>query len=433
MAEEILNQISAKCSVIIIGAGQAGLSIAHSLQKKGIKPLILEKNYVGFSWKEQRWDSFCLVTPNWQCTLPDYQYSGADPNGFMDKENIVKYLKKYSEFVKADILEGIEVKHLVKKNEKFFISTNRGNFEADQVVIATGAYHVPNRHPLSERLPTNILQIDAREYKNANSLPDGPVLIVGSGQSGCQIAEDLFFEKRKVHLSVGSAPRSPRMYRGRDVVDWLDRMGYYSMPIGEHDDPKSVRNKTNHYLTGRDNGREIDLRKRAIEGMNLHGRLKEITIDNIQFSNDLSKNLDGADSVYCRIRNSIDEWISKNNIEAPKGEIYTPCWEPTEDVKGTQLECKNLAVVIWCTGYKSDFSWVDISVFDGTGIPVHERGVTQSPGLYFIGLPWLYTWGSGRFCGVKDDANFLADIISLRSNKSAAAKEMLECKALLGS
>jgi len=265
MAEEFLNQISAKCSVIIIGAGQAGLSIAHSLQKKGIKPLILEKNYVGFSWKEQRWDSFCLVTPNWQCTLPDYQYSGKDPNGFMDKENIVKYLKKYSEFVKADILEGIEVKHLVKKNEKFFISTNRGNFEADQVVIATGAYHVPNRHPHSERLPTNILQIDAREYKNANSLPDGPVLVVGSGQSGCQIAEDLFFEKRKVHLSVGSAPRSPRRYRGRDVVDWLDRMGYYSMPIGEHDDPKSVRNKTNHYLTGRDNGREIDLRKRAKE------------------------------------------------------------------------------------------------------------------------------------------------------------------------
>ena len=253
MAEEFLNQISAKCSVIIIGAGQAGLSIAHSLQKKGIKPLILEKNYVGFSWKEQRWDSFCLVTPNWQCTLPDYQYSGKDPNGFMDKENIVKYLKKYSEFVKADILEGIEVKHLVKKNEKFFISTNRGNFEADQVVIATGAYHVPNRHPHSERLPTNILQIDAREYKNANSLPDGPVLVVGSGQSGCQIAEDLFFEKREVHLSVGSAPRSPRRYRGRDVVDWLDRMGYYSMPIGEHDDPKSVRNKTNHYLTGRDN------------------------------------------------------------------------------------------------------------------------------------------------------------------------------------
>ena len=433
MAEEFLNQISAKCSVIIIGAGQAGLSIAHSLQKKGIKPLILEKNYVGFSWKEQRWDSFCLVTPNWQCTLPDYQYSGKAPNGFMDKENIVKYLKKYSEFVKADILEGIEVKHLVKKNEKFLISTNRGNFEADQVVIATGAYHVPNRHPHSERLPSNILQIDAREYKNAISLPEGPVLVVGSGQSGCQIAEDLFFEKREVHLSVGSAPRSPRRYRGRDVVDWLDRMGYYSMPIGEHDDPKSVRNKTNHYLTGRDNGREIDLRKRATEGMNLHGRLERLAINNIQFSNDLSKNLDGADSVYCRIRNSIDEWISKNGIDAPKEAKYTPFWEPNEDVKGTKLECKNLAVVIWCTGYKSDFRWVDIPVFDGAGIPVHERGVTQSPGLYFLGLPWLYTWGSGRFCGVKDDANYLADIISLRTNKSAAAKEMMECKALLGS
>ena len=125
--------------------------------------------------------------------------------------------------------------------------------------------------------------------------------------------------------------------------------------------------------------------------------------------------------------------FQKNNIDAPKEEKYSPCWEPTEDVKGTKISCKNLAVVIWCTGYKSDFSWVDISVFDGSGFPIHERGVTQSPGLYFLGLPWLYTWGSGRVCGVKDDANFLADIISLRSNKSAATKEMLECKALLGS
>ena len=278
------------------------------------------------------------------------------------------------------------------------------------------------------------MQLDARDYRCPDDLPEGVVLVVGSGQSGSQIAEDLFLAGREVHLSVGGAPRSPRRYRGKDVVDWLDRMGYYAMPISDHPDPRSVRAKTNHYLTGRDGGREINLRQRAREGRKLHGRLAGMTAEHITFAEDLADNLDQADAVYCRIRSSIDTWIKDNGIEAPLEPPYSPCWQPAPvQDPGIDLEAQSLAAVIWCTGYRSDFSWIDVPVFDGAGQPAHERGVTNSSGLYFIGLPWLHTWGSGRFCGVGDDAIHLAKLIALRLQKRDASQERLECTAILGS
>ncbi|MFZ9585841.1 MAG: FAD-dependent oxidoreductase, partial [Pseudohongiellaceae bacterium] len=270
--------------VVVVGGGQAGLSIAHTLQKRGIRPVVLERNRVGYAWDQQRWDSFCLVTPNWQCRLPDFPYDGPDPDGFMVKSEIVAYLQRFAAFVGADIREGVQVERLVHDVSGYRLQTSEGDILADHVVVATGGYHTPRRHPHGPRLPASTLQLDARDYRSAAALPDGPVLVVGSGQSGCQIAEDLFLAGREVHLSGGSAPRSPRRYRGKDVVDWLDRMGYYSMPIGEHANPRAVRSKTNHYLTGRDGGREIDLRARALEGMQLHGRLRSITAEAIGFN-----------------------------------------------------------------------------------------------------------------------------------------------------
>jgi putative flavoprotein involved in K+ transport len=425
---------SSRRSVVVVGAGQAGLSVAQALQQRGILPLLLEKHRIGYAWDQQRWDSFCLVTPNWQCRLPGFPYDGSDPHGFMGKQEIVAYLQRFASHVGAEVREGVSVDRLVQNGPAYRLDTSEGELEADHVVVATGGYHRPRRHPQAERLPAAVLQLDARDYRNAASLPPGPVLVVGSGQSGCQIAEDLFLEGREVHLSVGSAPRSPRRYRGRDVVDWLDRMGYYAMPISEHSDPRAVRAKTNHYLTGRDGGREIDLRARAREGMRLHGRLQAIGPGHIAFENNLAANLDQADAVYCRIRSSIDSWIQQQGIAAPSEAPYTPCWEPPPgDDPGLDLSVTPLAVVIWCTGYRSDFRWIDVPVFDGSGQPVHERGVTQSPGLYFLGLPWLHTWGSGRFCGVADDAEHLASLISLRVARRDASQERLECTALLGS
>lgn len=421
-------------SVVVVGGGQAGLSVAHALQKRGIRPLVLEKNRIGYAWDQQRWDSFCLVTPNWQCRLPDFPYDGSDPEGFMVKTEIVSYLQRFAAFVGADLREGLAVQRLVQDGPGYRLSTSEGEILADHVVVATGGYHIPRRHPESPRLPASTLQLDARDYKNSASLPEGPVLVVGSGQSGCQIAEDLFLAGREVHLSIGSAPRSPRRYRGKDVVDWLDQMGYYSMPITDHPDPRTVRSKTNHYLTGRDGGREIDLRSRALEGMHLHGRLRMISTDHISFNSDLAANLDHADAVYCRIRTSIDNWIANQGIEAPEDPPYSPCWQPgPEEDPGLDLRSMPLAAVIWCTGYRSDFGWIDVPVFDGSGQPAHDRGLTQSPGLYFLGLPWLHTWGSARFCGIADDAHYLASMITLRLQRRDASQERLECTALLGS
>ena len=428
------NESSKRRSVVIVGAGQAGLSVAHALQLQGLKPLVLEKHRVAYAWDQQRWDSFCLVTPNWQCRLPDFPYDGDQPDGFMAKKSIVNYLQRFAQQVNADLREGVAVERLTPIGNGYRLVTTEGVIDAEHVIVATGGYHIPRRHPYAQRLPTSLQQIDARSYRNPDAFPEGPVLVVGNGQSGSQIAEDLHLAGRSVHLSVGRAPRSPRRYRGKDVVDWLDRMGYYAMPISDHSDPRTVRSKTNHYLTGRDGGREIDLRRRAMEGMQLHGRLSSITGDHIGFADDLAANLDQADAVYCRIRSSIDSWIENEGIAAPIEPAYSPCWQPPHvNDPGIDLNTKPLAAVIWCTGYRSDFSWIDAPVFDGSGLPAHDRGVTQSAGLYFIGLPWLHTWGSGRFCGVSEDARYLARVISLRLQRRDASQERLECTAILGS
>jgi len=401
--------------VVVIGAGQAGLSVAHELQKHGIRPLVLEKNWIGYAWEKQRWDSFCLVTPNWQCNLPDFPYDGPEPQGFMSKAQVLAYIRRFARHVQADVWEGVTVQRVSHDGEIYRLSTSEQELEADQIIVATGSYHIPKRHPLARQLPASILQVDARDYRNPASLPAGPVLVVGSGQSGCQIAEDLFLDHREVHLSVGSAPRSPRRYRGRDVVDWLERMGYYSMPIAQHSNQQAQRSKTNHYLTGRDGGREINLRYWAQQGLHLHGRLQSLGSSHISFFDDLGINLDRADAVYCRIRSNIDAWITQQGIRAPEESAYVPCWEPSpgEDT-GLDLSKHPLAAVIWCMGYRSDFRWINAPVFDGSGFPAHHRGVTRSPGLYFIGLPWLHTWGSGRLSGVATDARHLAELIAQR-------------------
>jgi putative flavoprotein involved in K+ transport len=423
-------------SVAIVGGGQAGLSMSYCLKERRIDHVIFEKHQIAHSWRSQRWDSFCLVTPNWQCQLPGYPYPGNDPHGFMEKDAIVQYIEAYAASFNPPIKEGVVVES-VRKNEArnvFELVTSIGDSTADHVVIAAGSYHQPKIPPIAARLPESVVQVHSSQYKNPAQLPaDRSILVVGTGQSGCQIAEDLHLAGKQVHLCVGGAPRSPRRYRGKDVVDWLDQMGYYDLSIDEHPQKEKVRAKANHYLTGRDGGREIDLRQLAREGMQLHGRLKDIHGRQMEFWDDLKYNLDQADAVAESIKKSIDEFIQNHQLGAATEPPYQPVWQPNETSLVLDYEAANIGAVIWCTGFQSSFDWIDVPVFDGKGYPGHERGVTGVWGFYFLGLPWLYTWGSGRFSGIAQDAAYLADYIQARKKVSYPSDWSAVNEFLLGS
>jgi len=400
--------------VIVVGGGQAGLSVSYYLKQKGIAHVVLEKSRVAEAWRSERWDSFCLVTPNWQCRLPGFAYSGSDPDGFMLKDEVVRYIEAFAEHFDPPVRQGVEV-YAVRKNPLlgcFEVATSEGEYAADSVVIATGCFHKPRIPAFAKSIPEHIEQLHSSQYRKPDALPPGAIVVAGSGQSGCQIAEDLHLAGRSVHLCLGDAPRSPRMYRGRDVVAWLDGFGYYDTPIDAHPDVDMVRNKTNHYLTGRDGGRDIDLRRFAIEGMKLYGFMTGYDDGALKFAPDLKQRLDSADDVYRGICKLIDDYIEKNDVEAPPPTRYEPCWEPEHNPTSLDLEHSDISALIWSIGYQSDFSFVKSPVFDRKGYPQHQRGITPERGLYFIGLSWLHTWGSARLSGVATDAEYIVEHIA---------------------
>jgi putative flavoprotein involved in K+ transport len=396
--------------VVVIGGGQAGLSTSYWLTRNGIDHLVLERDTVGYDWRERRWDSFCLVTPNWQCQLPGYPYRGPQPGGFMARDEIVRYLAEYPGSFGAPLVEHVEVTRLRRHRDGgFALETSAGALRADQVVVATGPYQLPAVPPAAHMLGERIVSLHSSQYRNPAQLPPGEVLVVGSGQSGCQIAEDLHLAGRRVHLSVGSAPRVARRYRGRDVVAWLADMGYYDKAIDEFSDADAVRLRANHYVTGRDGGHDIDLRAFAREGMHLYGRLTSVAGGVARFADDLAARLDHADAVSESIKDSIDAFIVARGLSAPDEARYTPVWFPAAE--SAPLDLARIAAVVWSTGFGRDHRWIEVPVFDGRGYPTHERGVTNCPGLYFLGLPWLYSWGSGRFSGIARDAAHLVERI----------------------
>jgi putative flavoprotein involved in K+ transport len=424
----------ARHSVAVIGGGQAGLSISWHLAQSGIDHVVFEKERAGHAWRAERWDTFCLVTPNWQCQLPGFPYQGPDPQGFMLRKEIVDYIDSFVASFRPPLLEGVAVKSLRGDAQHgFALDATDGLHIADQVVIAAGGYQIPVIPRCAERLPGDIVQTHSSVYRNPQSLPEGAVLVVGSGQSGCQIAEDLHLAGRKVHLCVGDAPRVARRYRGKDVVEWLHLMGYYDLPVHEHPLREGVRDKTNHYVTGRDGGRDIDLRQRALEGMELYGRLLDVKGDNLLLDDDLTLCLDQADQVSESIKSSIDGFIAKKAIAAPDESRYRPVWVPPQERPELDYRAAGITSIVWCIGFRTDYGWIDLPVFNGRGQPSHVRGVSPLPGVYFLGLPWLFTWGSGRFSGVARDAEYLSEHIKARVELAPASKEAALNEAAIGS
>jgi putative flavoprotein involved in K+ transport len=327
----------------------------------------------------------------------------------MVRDDIVAYLERYARSFDVPLYEGVTATRLRRAPDgRFVVATTAGTLTAEHVVVATGPYQVPLRPRIAERLPATVGQSQSSEYRNPADLPAGAVLVVGSGQSGAQIAEDLHLAGRTVHLAVGSAPRVARAYRGRDVVAWLADMGHYRRPIDEFADADAVRFRANHYVTGRDGGHDIDLRAFARDGMRLYGRLTRVDGTVLSFADDLERNLDNADAVSEGIKDSIDQWIESHRVDAPTEPRYTPPWRPGPPPTELDLTAAGVTTVVWATGFGRDNRWIEVPVFDGRGYPTHDRGVTSQPGLYFLGLPWQHTWGSGRFCGVAEDAEHLA-------------------------
>jgi putative flavoprotein involved in K+ transport len=407
---------------VVVGGGQAGLATSFHLLEQGVDHVVLERDRVACSWREDRWDSFCLVTPNWQCRLPSFPYSGDDPDGFMLKDEIVAYVEDFAASFSPPLYEGVAVERVAAADGCFRVSTSSGEITTDQVVLAVGGYHVPSIPRFGAALPRRVTQLHSSRYRNASSLPDGSVLVVGSGQSGAQIAEDLHLSGREVHLSVGTAPRVARFYRGRDCVAWLEDMGHYDMPIEQHPEGLAARREPNHYVTGRDGGRDIDLRAFARDGMHLHGRLVGADGEQLRFAGDLRANVDAADATAERIKDAIDRFIADEGIPAPVEERYRPVWAPASDGETSiPLRAADLSSVVWATGFRAEWSWVDVPAFNGGGYPAHHRGVTTVPGLYVVGLPWLHTWGSGRFAGISRDAGHVAKRVAGLVRRRAAA------------
>jgi putative flavoprotein involved in K+ transport len=328
----------------------------------------------------------------------------------MVKDEIVDYLESYRAFFNPQIIFNSPVISLSKNGDLFTLVTADTIYTANQVVIACGSYHEPRIPALAKKMPAHIAHVHSNFYKNPAQLPPGDVLVVGTGQSGCQIAEDLHLAGRKVHLCVGPAPRVNRRYRGRDVVNWLDDMGYYNTTLETHPDGKNAVHSTNHYVTGRDGGRDLNLRIFAEQGMKLYGVLKDTDGERLFFKDDLKQNLDYADQVAARIVKSIEEYIQKNGIAAPEDDNVHSDYLP-DIVTELELASSGINSVVWSTGFAMRFDWINLPVLEESGHPKQKRGVTDTAGLYFIGLNWMHTWGSGRFYQVGRDAEYLSEVM----------------------
>ena len=403
-------------SAAIVGGGQAGLAASWHLTREGVEHVVFEAKTIAHEWADTRWDNFTLVTPNWQCRLPGYAYGGPEPDGFMSRDQVVEWLAGYAPTFGPPVREHTRVTALTERDGGGFLLAATGSdgdesWEADSVVIATGGYHAPIVPSWASAIDPSITQLESARYKDAAQLPEGSVLVAGSGQSGSQIAEDLHIAGRQVHLALGNAPRVARFYRGKDVMTWLAEMGLYDTPVQQYPGGLAAREKTNHYVTGRDGGRDIDLRQFATAGMRLYGYLDGGRGTRLTFLPTLKKALDKADSVYNSICCDIDRYLEREGIDAPGGRHYEPVWTPEAEPTDLDLTAAGVTSVIWAIGYRPDYRWVRVGVFDGTGHPTHTRGVTAVPGLYFLGLPWLHTWGSGRFHGIARDAEYIVSCI----------------------
>jgi putative flavoprotein involved in K+ transport len=412
MLPDVAGRQSTKPAVdtVIVGAGQAGLSLSHELGAAGVDHVVLERGRVGETWRG-RWDSFCLVIPNWTVQLPGGRYSGDDPDGFMPKNEIVGHLVAYAESFRAPVREGVTVTSLEPaEHGGFLLRTSSGEIRANDVVLASGGYQKPYRPAAAAQLPASVRAIDAEQYSNPTALPPGNVLIVGSGQTGCQLAEEILEAGRDVSLACGRAPWVPRRLEGRDTIAWLNETPFFDVRLGDLPSPR-LRLLSNPQMSGRHGGHDLNYRTLQAQGVQLLGRFIGVADGRAHFAPDLAESVAFGDARWADNCELIRKACATRSVRAP--EMPVPPAFVGDAAESVSLG--DFGTVIFTTGFRPDYaSWVRFpQAFDDEGFPIQQDGSsTTVPGLHFMGVHFQRKRKSATFLGVGEDATVLAGKIS---------------------
>lgn len=403
-----------RIKTLVIGAGQAGLAMSEHLSERGEPHLVLERHRIAERWRSERWDSLVANGPAWHDRFPTREFSGIDPESFASAGEIVDYFVAHAERIRAPIRCGVEVTALHKKADGsgFRAETSAGAIEAANVVAATGPFQRPII-PALVPSDAGIMQIHSNAYRNPGRLPPGAVLVIGAGSSGAQIADELLRAGRRVYLSVGPHNRPPRRYRGHDYCWWLGVLGVWDVVA-----PDPSMEHVTIAVSGAYGGLTIDFRRFAARGMLLLGRAETFKDGVMHFAPDLASNIARGDADYLSVLDAADAYVAQKGLDLPeepdarKVEPDPACL--VDPIRQLDLADAGITSIIWATGYALDFGWLQVDAFDAKGRPVHRRGVSEVPGLYFLGLPWLSRRASAFIWGVWPDAKYLADHIAAR-------------------
>lgn len=393
--------------VVVIGGGQAGLAMSHSLTDRSIDHVVLERAEVANSWTTERWDSLRTLTPNWMSRLPGFSYDGDDPNGYMTAGEVAAYLESYRRSFGAPVRTGVEVQRIRTLDRSHVVETTEGPWFARSVVMATGACSQPRVPAIAADLPGNIQQLTPTAYRNPAQVAPGAVLVVGASASGLQIADELSRSGREVTLAVGDHVRLPRTYRGMDIHWWMQTTGLLDERFDEVEDLARARRLPSLQLVGSPEQRDLDLNTAAANGVNPVGRLAGIRAGRAQFSGSFANMCTSADLKQNRLLDEIDEYAASHGLDAEIG----PTWRPAPTSVGRpalELDLRSVGSVVWATGFRPTYPWLDESLVDGRGQLVHDGGVLAVPGLYVLGLPFMRRRKSSFIDGVGPDAEELA-------------------------